>query len=221
MLFKIYGERNSGTNFLQELLEKNFGNVYVHTKNGKIFDYWKHGIPNPKLKEVYPGIVEVFIIRELDSWLLSMFKTPYHLKPFDNFKDFLTEKQELNEPDKLDYQTMKPINEMDNGKTIFEIRYYKIQKIFEYYTNYNNIVIVNLEHLQNNDNCINFLKALNKTFVHKKIKKYEIDFPHTKTHKKYKNQNYKIDINEYREIIDKYKCNYIEEKINNIFLIKN
>jgi len=50
MLFKIYGERNSGTNFLTLLLEKNLVNVFDHKevlkKNNKIAVYfWKHGYP--------------------------------------------------------------------------------------------------------------------------------------------------------------------------------
>ena len=29
MIFKIYGERNSGTTFLEKLIQSNFGNVFV------------------------------------------------------------------------------------------------------------------------------------------------------------------------------------------------
>ena len=38
MFFKIYGERNSGTNFLKKLIEKNFGNTYGNQDGNKLIN---------------------------------------------------------------------------------------------------------------------------------------------------------------------------------------
>ena len=49
MFFKVHGERNSGTNFLKRLLEKNFGNTFGNQDGNKLVNekyfFWKHGIP--------------------------------------------------------------------------------------------------------------------------------------------------------------------------------
>ena len=50
MLFKINGERNSGTNFLAILLQKNFGKVYSQKIENNICYHWKHGIPDNSVK---------------------------------------------------------------------------------------------------------------------------------------------------------------------------
>ena len=56
MIFKIYGERNSGTNFLARLLKSNFGdeNVFVDhlDLNTSICYYWKHGYPDNEFNKV-------------------------------------------------------------------------------------------------------------------------------------------------------------------------
>ena len=49
VLFKIYGERNSGTKFLTSILEINKFPVYVHTINKRVTTHWKHGCPDNDL----------------------------------------------------------------------------------------------------------------------------------------------------------------------------
>lgn len=56
IIFKIYGERNSGTCFLTHLLWKNFPNTYTfeHLCNNNVIRYWKHGIPTESIEHCYP-----------------------------------------------------------------------------------------------------------------------------------------------------------------------
>ena len=94
VLFKIYGERNSGTTFLTNLLEINKFLVNVHdVKNYKgytIITCWKHGIPINLAKTKDDCVVDIFIFRDLHSWLISMFHNQYHLEKIHDFKRFLS-----------------------------------------------------------------------------------------------------------------------------------
>jgi len=99
MIFKIYGERNSGTNFLTRLLKTNFGNNCVFEDhldlNTSICYYWKHGYPDHSLNKVNEKVITVFIIRDLKKWLVSMYHNPYCLDFYNrnrNFDYFLLQK---------------------------------------------------------------------------------------------------------------------------------
>jgi hypothetical protein len=101
MIFKIYGERNSGTNFLTLLLKTNFGDRYVFEDhldlNTSICYYWKHGYPDQDLNKVDEEVVTIFIIRDLTKWLVSMYHNPFCLD-FNNktrsFDYFIQQKHE-------------------------------------------------------------------------------------------------------------------------------
>lgn len=223
MQFKINGERNSGTNFLKKLLEINFGGSFEQIIEGNVKYFWKHGVPSNLIKKRYPGIVDIFIVRELNPWLISMFKNPYHLKKFNNFDKFLVKKQLSDEKRFIDFRTKKPINIDDNNKTIFEIRYYKFKKIFEYLENNNDVIIINLECLQNDILCKRFLEKLQEEYGFKpKVDEFITSIPHTKSKKEnQKNREYGIDITPYQNIIKKNIFNEVEKNINKLFLIKS
>lgn len=223
MQFKINGERNSGTNFLKKILEINFGGSFEQEINGNVKYFWKHGVPSNLIRKKYPGIVDIFIVRELVPWLISMFKNPYHLKKFKSFKNFLTKKQQSVEKKFIDFRTQKPINIDDNNKTIFEIRYYKFKKIFEYLENNNDVIIINLECLQNDILCKRFLEKLKEEYGFKpKVQEFITNIPHTKSKKNNeKNRDYGINIKPYEKIIKKNRYLDVERNINNLFLIKS
>jgi len=46
---KIFGERNSGTNFLTSLLESNIKDINIYSSYYKGGTGWKHGYPRIKL----------------------------------------------------------------------------------------------------------------------------------------------------------------------------
>jgi hypothetical protein len=220
MLFKINGERNSGTNFLTELLKSNNFPVYVQENKKRVCFHWKHGVPDNSVKQKDDCVVDIFIFRKLDDWLVSFWKNPYHLKQIKNFKNFLSEKQKSREKVLLDSRTNRILNEDDNNKNIFEIRYYKFNKILEYKEKYKNVIFVNLNFLQNNENALYFLNILNKKYMKRECINY---IPTIEKHTKNKkctiqNREYTVNISDYYNDIKKYKNNEIETIIDNIQL---
>lgn len=221
MIFKINGERNSGTNFLEQLIFKNFKNVFVQHIENNICYFWKHGVPNSIIKQKDELVIDIFIFRELNKWLVSMYKNPYHLIKFKNFTNFLTNKQMSNEI-LLKNEINMPLNYDDNGKDIFEIRYYKYNKILEYYNKNNNVILVNLDFLKDNNNCEIFLNKINEMYnIVNNIKDWEFINKHSKLDKNIKESTYDININNYNAIINYKKNINIENQINNLtFIIK-
>lgn len=222
VLFKIYGERNSGTNFMIELIKRNFGNIYTKRNNGKIVHYWKHGLPCNSIKDNDEKVVEIFIFRELTGWLSSMYKNPYHLKKFRNFGSFLTHKQCDKEHESKDFRNMESINRDSNNKTIFEIRYYKMQKILDYIRGNDNTIIVGLDYLQKKQsNILTFLESINKTYS-LGVENYTTELKHTKTKTFIQNRIYKdVPIKRYERQILRFSNKNYEKKINTLqFIIK-
>jgi len=74
---KVYGERNSGTIYLEWLLVKN---LEVGVLDDYIFG-WKHRVAPGKeeIEEMIKGNVPyICLVKNPYSWLLSMHKRPYH-----------------------------------------------------------------------------------------------------------------------------------------------
>jgi hypothetical protein len=224
VLFKINGERNSGTNCLEVLFKLNFGkqSVYVQHNEQNTMYYWKHGLPCNTIKSKDDTVIDIFIIRNLEPWLMSMFNNPYHLVSFDNFNDFLTNYQKSNETYFKDFRTNNALNADDNNKTIFDIRYYKLKHIFDYYQNNDNVIIVNLDIIQDEPKCHAFLQDINNKYNINNLTKYILRTRHTRTGKYDKNTTYNIDIEllpNYKTIINKYIDHEVENKIQDIKLI--
>jgi hypothetical protein len=220
VLFKINGERNSGTNFLDQILRKNNFPTYSQKITGKTVYHWKHGVPSVDYKELDEKVVDLFIFKNLEDWLISFSVNSYHLKKHNNFKDFLTLHQISNETQLLDYRTNKLLNEDDNGKTIFQIREYKFNKIMEYKKNNTDVILINLGFIQNDKNLSQFLDFLsNKYMKTLKINNYICNIKHTKDGTNNKNRTYNIDINKYKDIVDSNKNEEIENFINSLSFI--
>jgi hypothetical protein len=223
VLFKINGERNSGTRFLSKILNINGFPVY----EGKVIDpvvyHWKHAIPRPDVKTLDTRVVDLFIFRNLEDWLVSMYKNPYHLKPVSDFATFLTVKQKAcTDRFYLDYKTNQCQNMDDNDKTIFEIRYYKFQKIMEYAKQQKDVLFINLSYLQNETNLLHFLQQLNKVYFHSVRPNYITKIPHTKNDKLIGgNREYNIEVALFKPIIEKYKNEDIEHFIRNVRISSN
>jgi hypothetical protein len=212
VLFKVNGERNSGTTFLTDILMENEFPVYINGISENFF-HWKHSIPKPDIKNVDDKVVDLFIFRNLDDWLVSMYKNPYNLIRSNTVEEFLTKKQRSN--------NLVPYNRDDNGKTIFEIRYYKFQKIMEYAKSNNDVIFVNLEYLQSESNLFHFFQHLNSTYLNRTRSNYITKIPHTKNGKLILNREYEVDINLFKPIIDQYKNNEIESFIKNLKMSSN
>ena len=111
---KVYGERNTGTNYLVALLSKNFSvdfyrsvvpgrlplkkkefvkDLYFNLSKGSTLG-WKHGIPPIKQIEKQSQAVDLIVLtlsKNPYSFLLSLFKRPYNYKGErpKTFEDFL------------------------------------------------------------------------------------------------------------------------------------
>jgi hypothetical protein len=90
-LIKIYGERNSGTIFLEWLLKKNLSvNILETHELG-----WKHRLA-PEEAELSEfnreNVIFLCLVKNPYSWLLSMHKRPYNHESLKNlsFLDFVT-----------------------------------------------------------------------------------------------------------------------------------
>lgn len=242
MRIKIYGERNSGTGFLEFLLRKNvvddINNVYVSPHIGKKVYGWKHGIPVDfnsnlffnRLEELEEGeeepekepILYICIFRELDSWLKSMYSVHYHLKTVSQLEKFLTTKHEvLSKQNGIDYYTNNFMNNDDKGKTIFDIRYHKLDHHTRFFMEQDNIIHISLDFLQKD--TIFLLHVLKKIYDIEMNEVLNTNIPYTKKIKirekydKYKNNLHKgINIEKHRHIIDSSLRPDYEKYVNNL-----
>ena len=85
---KILGERNSGTNFLTSLIKKNIKDINIFSSYYKGGTGWKHGCPRIELFNELDSTLFIFIIRDLDNWIKSMYFNPYSYKNPDNINEF-------------------------------------------------------------------------------------------------------------------------------------
>ena len=188
---------------------------------GKLSLLWRHGYPSRSLKLLsYGKVINFLIFRNLDDWLVSMYNNPYYLKvdkTTTSFSDFLTKKQELSgDPDvPINNMNKMVLNHTDEGKTIFEIRYQKINKYLRFFEKNNDVVIVNLSYLQDEKNCIHFLNSINKKYGLNMTQIWGRIPLHTKTNevnKKNRVYNTKID-DTIRSIINQSQNEDIENRI--------
>jgi|GEM_PF-341339 len=114
VFLKVYGERNSGTTFIEKLLALNLpvkvlpGGVPKLLYRGLPYELfrdswffwtesrnlgWKHGIPVPGLIRNFMAkhrLIVVAICKNPYAWLLSFYRHPYHLvKKWGSFSAFL------------------------------------------------------------------------------------------------------------------------------------
>lgn len=208
MNVKIYGERNTGTNYVEQLIKQNLRCKIYKFDPIKNPSGWKHG--TPKI-DYFNHEKTLFIVmeRNLEGWLNSMYHKPYHMKKLKTFEDFLSKPIVAKESDWYIYKYMKKNEE---GKSIFDIRYWKYQE-FQKLKNYNTIYI-NLSYLQKNPFLL--IKTISKEYsIARKGPFRDINHHSKSTSIKSRNGNYK-----------KYKLNYdlykneinkeIENQIENI-----
>lgn len=131
---------------------------------------WKHGYPRDYLKLLNHRVINIFIIRSLEEWLVSMFNNMHNiaLPRGISFKDYLTyETIPIGYIDKKMASFLKNgklENYMDYRKDIFEIRYEKIKSYLAYAARHDDIVYVKLDYIQDKDNCYRFLNEINKYY---------------------------------------------------------
>jgi hypothetical protein len=181
----VSGERNSGTTFLAELLRKHGLIVYDGLCVYNLQLTWKHDFARNDLKLVGPNPVNIFIVRDLDKWLITTYHKPYylHMERYEPLFGFIFRKQRLSKRPNIakTVRDGKVLNHTDENKTIFEIRYEKLQSYIKFFNENTNVVIVKLEYLQNEENCIYFMQQLSQKYGFKFQTIYGCMDKHTKT----------------------------------------
>lgn len=182
---KIYGERNSGTNFLTILLRQNT-NFFIsssHYTSG-----WKHGYPDikniPHSKR--SNAVHIFIVRSPPLWLRSMYRRPYHMSVQGLlFEDFVKGGLSVKER-RGDHPVHSDVRETEGN--ILDV----MEKKYEAYIQFLSLptvrgCIVSLHYLEKSP--IKFLIAPAENFSHNGLRvndKFQGVERHTKTNKVFK-----------------------------------
>ena len=170
---------------MTQLITKNIRNINVLSSGYDHGSCWKHAFPRIELFKELDSTLFIFIIRDLDNWIKSMYFNIYHYKRPKNIHLFLTKKLEIYDKRK-DHDVNIYKAEHQN---IIHLRNAKIKSYIHFFKKIYNGVFINLEDLQTNDK--NFLLFLNSRY-NLNIKEYIPIKKHTKQNKKYKNIKYNL-----------------------------
>jgi hypothetical protein len=185
--FTIFGERCSGTNFLEEIMITNF-NINVTWEYG-----WKHffGFYDFKKTENEDKTLFIGIVRHPIYWIESFFREQHHIpnKPINIDKFLFHEFYSIDSnnnvmKEDLNYITGKKY------KNIFELRFLKNYYLINTMpNNVKNYILINYENLRDNyevilDNIKNKFGLVQKFPIYKNISYYKQE-----KDKKYKKKN--------------------------------
>ena len=230
---KIYGERNSGTNYLTRVLAKNYKLINNDKSGLDIIDGatldgtgWKHGKPLPSILNKNTTLY-IIIIRDLEDWLLSMYHNSYHIRPIKqygtgDFNTFITKPGFSLQYNMMEYFPIKyqfhgiylDAIRFELNKNLFDLRYTKFNEYMKLTKN-NNVAILNLKYFQNNPEAT--LDILDDKYKLKELRndKFSNFEKHCKTRKNEKNRKYDTSIID-KNVIRDYKNTEIEEMITNL-----
>lgn len=208
---KVFGERNSGTNFLSKLIKQNIRGINLHSGYYLGGTGWKHGFPRIKYFNTVGEVLFIFIIRDLDSWLLSMYNNPYSYKSPAKIEDFVSENLIIDENRKThDVHIYK-----GERQNVINLRYAKIRRYKAFFDLVPNAIFINLKDLQeNNDKFLNFLNtkySLNTAEIPVKIEKHTKDPNLSNCNRNYSTvlpSTYNKDL-ELEKMVNSLKDNYI------------
>ena len=178
----IYGERCSGTNYLEQLLITNF-DVEIVWNYG-----WKHFFGFNDLSNT-DDILFIGIVRNLTDWINSLYRNPHHIPKIltEKIDKFLNNEFYSIHDNGLEQLSDRNIETGNRYKNIFELRHVKNKFLFEtmpkLVKNYLLITYDNLIH--NFVNVMNQIKSFNLQV------KSNIEYPvNIEYYKKYKDQKF-------------------------------
>lgn len=169
----IFGERCSGTNYLEELLIKNF-DVEITWEYG-----WKHffGFNNFKNSD---NVLFLGIIRNVNDWINSFYRQPHHLPKalIENEDTFLNNEFYSEYNNGAEIMIDRNIETNERYKNIFELRHIKNKFLIETMPKLvKNYLLIVYDDLINN-----FIETMYKIkYANLKIKN-NIEFPLNITH---------------------------------------
>lgn len=183
--FTIYGERHSGTNFLESCIKQQFGLDITYFYG---FKHWM-GFAKPEVISYNRQVLFIGIVRNPYDWLAAFYNAPHHVPRFNslNINTFLT-----NEWYSIDCHnneimydrnfTSKPYKRYHN---IFEMRrtkYIYLSQVMPLIAK-NYILLSYDSFLKNHTNYLNIignryhLKTINKPPIPVEKKSYNFDLP--------------------------------------------
>jgi hypothetical protein len=203
----IFGERCSGTNYLEELLRKNF-DVEIVWSYG-----WKHFFGFNKLIKS-DDILFIGIVRNLTDWINSLYRKKYHLPKelTENVDTYLnnTFYSINNNNTKTEIMFDRNIETNERYKNIFELRHIKNKFLVETMpTLVKNYCLITYDNLVEN-----FVEVMNKIKDLNLPVKSNINFPlNVYYYKKNVKRKFSKKKNEIPDKIIKEKANLYYEKI--------
>jgi hypothetical protein len=180
---QIYGERCSGTNYLQQLLCLNF-DIEI------IWNYgWKHFFGFQDLSNS-DDVLFIGIIRNLNDWVNSFYREKYHLPDnlTNNIDAFLNNTFYSVYDNDSEILDDRNIETNERYKNIFELRHIKNKFLVETMPkSVKNYCLITYDDL-----CNNFIEVMNKISSYGLIIKNNIEFPlNIEYNSKNINQKYK------------------------------
>jgi hypothetical protein len=178
--FTIYGERCSGTNYLEQLITANF-ELSVTWQYG-----WKHFFGFSDLKNSDDTLF-FGIVRSPLAWIDSFIKNPYHVPPQNkNIKNFLSNKfYSINDKNELIKEDLNYTNKQVY-KNIFELRFMKNEFLLNIMPKLvKNYAFINYEYIKAEP--FDFLEAIRIQF---NLKKRQDNYVNISYYKMQKDQKY-------------------------------
>lgn len=206
--FTIYGERCSGTNYLENLILMNF-DVKITWEYGH-----KHFFGFNKLTNSDDTLF-ICIVRNPYDWINSLYREQHHLpQQFKNIENFLNDQYYSLGGENNNYQIDLSIYSNQKYINIFEMRHIKLKFLMEDMP----LLVKNYIFIKYEDLINDFINTMNKIKEKGLIVKPNIEFPlNTFIYKKSRNQIFKPDIKiNYisKEQIDKKMIQFYEIKLN-------
>jgi len=173
--YKIYGERLSGTNYVDFLMCENFQLSAIPNQQGlgDANGGWKHGVPRLNKLNLEETLF-VVIFRDIESWARSFYHEPWETNPRSSLKEFVTK------PLMKGGTRYHDIPQDNYGKTLEELRNYKIQHLMQLRDRPVNVVYVHLTPLKQ-FGAKHFLESI-ATFFN--LPRKTVHFIDSKTHVK-------------------------------------
>lgn len=175
--YTLYGERGTGTNYLENLMDINFNAELTWEYGHKHFP----GFCDEKLR-TSDDTLFICIIRNIYDWLNSFYRPKWHL-PL-KFMTELTEEEKIHKFLNEEFYSIKETGDMselpecrniytgERYKNIFELRYTKHNFFINLHKKVKNVILIRYEDLvQNFDNTM--LRIKNKGLSNK----HGINFP--------------------------------------------
>jgi|SaaInlStandDraft_7_1057024.scaffolds.fasta_scaffold01818_3 hypothetical protein len=213
LYFTIMGERCSGTNFLENAIEKNFEIELIwHYGYKHFFGYYNYNNKNPIIDND-DDVLFLGIIREPISWIDSLYDKKHHIPDINknDINKFLNNEFYSIDDNKNEIMQDRNYKNGARYKNIFEMRKYKNQYLINHNKRVKNYLLIRYEDLKNKyEGILMFLE--NKYKLKRKNKSYA-KISSYKGHGNKEYQEKKIMLN--KNVINKIKnkLNYNQEKI--------